>query len=1493
MEADFETFISKYQNNKSIIKDNSFKTIEKFMSLLKNNESNKLSKETDLDFILTKNIIHKFSLNDENILENIENEYLILIYISQKENTPIEFYKKLLKKTIENFDLSKIFLNLKFFKKTLKFIFISLNKNLTPNEILNLILELTDNEIIGKKDILIFFYNYFIFKNNLYQNSINFEYIKVIFDINKILKQTLSKDSEIISAQNYFNYLFNNNFFNIKNCSHDLFSQLVETFLAKLQIYKSQNINVYENFLYIISNLLCPTTEEDINLLKSLVYSKQNNLNILNDIEDDILISNNSILHQISVNILNKNEKKLNEDFMKKYISIYDVLDGFNCHLFKSLEPELKFILTFINNNSKDENINEYMKLFTLLSRKIYNHDNSRIHKFFIKTICKIESLNNQIFKNYLFNDFLQNINCSMLYPENEKNIYHNKVGILIQKFLINYLTQNKNFMPDFIHGLSLYVNNKKIIPYLLNVIDNVDSNDDNFNMNDIFIVLDKLGNGTYSQYHKFKSHNIICKLIEGIILENKKFSEEEILALIKIYYDLFDYLLNFNKDVLFIEYLNFSDLSFYDKNNVIHNCINKILKIIKGEIKNEEDINMFIKNNHFSQNISADVINLLFFSLNNNEINDNFLIANMKKVFSDYLDKETKIDLLHKFNMIMNIKKIFCNNLENNDIYEEVENFYYSLKNVLNSENILDNEIINECQLFLYNYISIYKKGIEDILTNQLELKSYSSNKLLFIKMSLFNYLTCIYFNIFNFDTHLINNKTLNNNLLLIIEFLSSNESNISINENSKILYIKCLVFTLIALNTVKYDKINEIIIKFGNGNSKLNLDFFFDYFEILTEGDLFYGTKFFNIYFNNIELEDDVDIFKTFINKGLKSILEKRENFTYLNISTFIHTFTALKFLSNPNYENIIKETIMKIIDLNENRIWLFGKLTVEIFLNNINQNISLLQNYYDLIIELSIIKETRGEDSFMLNTSPYYIKSPFNLKTKTILPYTEKISQYGLYIRYYVLNFIEQIIKEEKINQNLIFDFAIKTILIILKRIDQNSSNRPEMEFTVKHREKLRLSQLLLTLGNIFMIYKENKNDYINNYKEQIENITKVLISLFSKTNLVTVDFYLNNFNLQFLCFSDSLRNYYLKAMTDPKTKSHIVSACVIITSIGILEKLITSKEEILKLIDAITIQCTSNICNVRGFAQFFLFKMFKDETLLSQKLINENNINQNFMKFLGINPNIQKFFSKFEPKYQIYINLLKDFTVEKMITENFDTIYCESVPIDLNEQFRLISSECLELDNIEYGKVSSSWRFVFDTQSEINIITQNNQLNNDFQKKYRPLDNNLYHDFNKKRKRHDIIVIGSLIDKAPNLGGLTRTCEIFNIGALTIPNESFLNDVGFQRAAASGEKWTPLLSVPPCTVKDFIIGYKKMGYTIIGLEQTQNSIDIRNYKFREKTVIVLGNEKQGIPQDIINLIDNCIIIPQYGNIRSLNVHVSAAIMLWEAINCINNS
>mmetsp|Transcript_9779 Transcript_9779/g.14353 ORF Transcript_9779/g.14353 Transcript_9779/m.14353 type:complete len:125 (-) Transcript_9779:1849-2223(-) len=71
----------------------------------------------------------------------------------------------------------------------------------------------------------------------------------------------------------------------------------------------------------------------------------------------------------------------------------------------------------------------------------------------------------------------------------------------------------------------------------------------------------------------------------------------------------------------------------------------------------------------------------------------------------------------------------------------------------------------------------------------------------------------------------------------------------------------------------------------------------------------------------------------------------------------------------------------------------------------------------------------------------------------------------------------------------------------------------------------------------------------------------------------------------------------------------------------------------------------------------------------------------------------------------------------------------------------------------------------------------------------------------------------------------------------------------------------------------------------GYTIVGLEQTSSSKSIDKYEFPKKTVLLLGKEKEGIPVEFLQLVDQCIEIPQHGIIRSLNVHVSAAICIWE--------
>jgi tRNA G18 (ribose-2'-O)-methylase SpoU len=73
---------------------------------------------------------------------------------------------------------------------------------------------------------------------------------------------------------------------------------------------------------------------------------------------------------------------------------------------------------------------------------------------------------------------------------------------------------------------------------------------------------------------------------------------------------------------------------------------------------------------------------------------------------------------------------------------------------------------------------------------------------------------------------------------------------------------------------------------------------------------------------------------------------------------------------------------------------------------------------------------------------------------------------------------------------------------------------------------------------------------------------------------------------------------------------------------------------------------------------------------------------------------------------------------------------------------------------------------------------------------------------------------------------------------------------------------------------------------MGYTIVGIEQTSSSVQLQNHApFPKKTLILLGDERRGIPVHLLSLVDMCIEIPQVGITRSLNVHVCGAIVMWE--------
>ena len=147
--------------------------------------------------------------------------------------------------------------------------------------------------------------------------------------------------------------------------------------------------------------------------------------------------------------------------------------------------------------------------------------------------------------------------------------------------------------------------------------------------------------------------------------------------------------------------------------------------------------------------------------------------------------------------------------------------------------------------------------------------------------------------------------------------------------------------------------------------------------------------------------------------------------------------------------------------------------------------------------------------------------------------------------------------------------------------------------------------------------------------------------------------------------------------------------------------------------------------------------------------------------------------------------------------------------------------------------------------------------------------------------------DLIVVASLIDRAPNLGGLSRTCEIFGAGKLVLNNRKFLEDKDFLSTSVTAHQWISIEEVKVENLMEYLISMKSNGYKIVGIEQTSESQSLEDFQFPKKSVILLGNEKEGLPVEYIQLLDGCVEIPQSGLIRSLNVHVTGAIIIWEYV------
>lgn len=76
-------------------------------------------------------------------------------------------------------------------------------------------------------------------------------------------------------------------------------------------------------------------------------------------------------------------------------------------------------------------------------------------------------------------------------------------------------------------------------------------------------------------------------------------------------------------------------------------------------------------------------------------------------------------------------------------------------------------------------------------------------------------------------------------------------------------------------------------------------------------------------------------------------------------------------------------------------------------------------------------------------------------------------------------------------------------------------------------------------------------------------------------------------------------------------------------------------------------------------------------------------------------------------------------------------------------------------------------------------------------------------------------------------------------------------------------------------------------KENGYQVLALEQAAGSIPLQDFQpaVRQKYALVFGNEVKGVGEEVLQLCDGCLEIPQFGTKHSLNVSVTAGIVIWD--------
>lgn len=155
--------------------------------------------------------------------------------------------------------------------------------------------------------------------------------------------------------------------------------------------------------------------------------------------------------------------------------------------------------------------------------------------------------------------------------------------------------------------------------------------------------------------------------------------------------------------------------------------------------------------------------------------------------------------------------------------------------------------------------------------------------------------------------------------------------------------------------------------------------------------------------------------------------------------------------------------------------------------------------------------------------------------------------------------------------------------------------------------------------------------------------------------------------------------------------------------------------------------------------------------------------------------------------------------------------------------------------------------------------------------------------------KNRTKHFCIAVEDVY-QLHNTSAVMRSCEVFGIQDLHVIEQKFTKTID-KEIAMGAEKWVDIhrhTSTPNC-----LESLKQKGYQIVATTPHANAHLLEDFDISKPSAIFFGTEKVGLSQEIMDNADAFIKIPMYGFTESLNISVSAAIVINSITNKLRSS